>query len=153
MVPFLRTAWTEVVSPMLNRPALVQIAALCMRETKTGDEVLLVTSSNGRWILPKGWPIDGMSGSQTALQEAWEEAGVKNARAAKEPIGTYDGKKTVDNGIERDCRVYVYAIEVEKLADKFPEKDKRKRKWVPFDQAAEFVDDADMAKFLRALIG
>ena len=124
-----------------------------MRETKTGDEVLLVTSSNGRWILPKGWPIDGMSGSQTAMQEAWEEAGVKKARAAKEPVGTYDGKKTVDNGVERDCRVYVYAIIVEKLAEKFPEKDKRKRKWVPFDKAAEFVDDADMAEFLRALKG
>ena len=136
---------------MLNRPALVQIAALCMRETKTGDEVLLVTSSNGRWILPKGWPIDGMSGSQTALQEAWEEAGVKKARAAKEPVGTYEGRKTVDNGIERDCRVYVYAIMVDKLADKFPEKDQRKRKWVPFDRAAELIGDPDMANFLRTL--
>ena len=136
---------------MLNRPALVQIAALCMRETKTGDEVLLVTSSNGRWILPKGWPIDGMSGSQTAMQEAWEEAGVKKARAAKEPVGTYEGRKTVDNGIERDCRVYVYAIMVDKLADKFPEKDKRKRNWVPFDRAAELIDDPDMANFLRTL--
>ena len=136
---------------MLNRPALVQIAALCMRETKTGDEVLLVTSSNGRWILPKGWPIDGMSGSQTAMQEAWEEAGVKKARAAKEPVGTYEGRKTVDNGIERDCRVYVYAIMVDKLADKFPEKDKRKRKWVPFDRAAELIGDPDMANFLRTL--
>ena len=138
---------------MLNRPALVQIAALCLRETKTGDEVLLVTSSNGRWILPKGWPIDGMSGSQTAMQEAWEEAGVKKARAAKEPVGTYEGRKTVDNGIERDCRVYVYAIMVDKLADKFPEKDKRKRKWVPFDRAAELIDDPDMANFLRTLSG
>ena len=136
---------------MLNRPALVQIAALCMRETKTGDEVLLVTSSNGRWILPKGWPIDGMSGSQTAMQEAWEEAGVKKARAAKEPVGTYEGRKTVDNGIERDCRVYVYAIMVDKLADKFPEKDKRKRNWVPFDRAAELIDDPDLANFLRTL--
>lgn len=136
---------------MLNRPALVQIAALCMRETKTGDEVLLVTSSNGRWILPKGWPIDGMSGSQTAMQEAWEEAGVKKARAAKELVGTYEGRKTVDNGIERDCRVYVYAIMVDKLADKFPEKDKRKRKWVPFDRAAELIGDPDMANFLRTL--
>jgi 8-oxo-dGTP pyrophosphatase MutT (NUDIX family) len=48
-----------------------QFAALCWRHHGNAIEVLLVSSrETRRWVLPKGWPIDGLDGPQTAVQEA-----------------------------------------------------------------------------------
>jgi len=55
-----------------------QYGAVCWRLHRGRVEVLLVTSRDtGRWIIPKGWPIDGLSPAGTAQREAWEEAGVE----------------------------------------------------------------------------
>ena len=41
-------------------------------------EVLLVTSRGGkRWIIPKGIIEPGLSAGESALREAWEEAGAQ----------------------------------------------------------------------------
>ena len=54
-----------------------QFAALCYRLRKGKPEVLLVTSRRSkRWIIPKGWPQNGMLPAQSAAIEALEEAGV-----------------------------------------------------------------------------
>ena len=54
-----------------------QFAALCYRIKSNKVQVLLVTTRRtGRWILPKGWPIDGLTPQKSAAREAWEEAGV-----------------------------------------------------------------------------
>jgi len=57
---------------------LVQYGALPYRLTKTRSiELLLVTSREAkRWIIPKGWPIDGLKPFKSAAQEAYEEAGI-----------------------------------------------------------------------------
>lgn len=52
-------------------------------------EVLLITSrETGRWVIPKGNPIKGLSGYQTALQEAFEEAGAVG-NISETAIGDY----------------------------------------------------------------
>ena len=39
--------------------------------------MLLVTSrETGRWVLPKGWAEKGLTGSEVAAKEAFEEAGI-----------------------------------------------------------------------------
>ena len=39
-----------------------QFAALCYRIKAGNPEILLITSrGTGRWIVPKGWPEDGMT--------------------------------------------------------------------------------------------
>ena len=55
-----------------------QVAALPWRTDADGKiRILLVTSrTNGKWMLPKGWPIKGKSESEAALTEAQEEAGI-----------------------------------------------------------------------------
>ena len=73
MNTLIRKSWEGLLSPMLRRPSALQLAALCWRRGKKGIEVLLVTSSQGRWILPKGWPIDGLDDSKQ-LSEARREA-------------------------------------------------------------------------------
>jgi len=54
-----------------------QFAALPVTERDGETLVLLVTSRDtGRWVLPKGWAERGLTGSELAAKEAFEEAGV-----------------------------------------------------------------------------
>ena len=94
MYHHLRSAWQGYVLPMLQRPKRLQVAALCYRGEGDKTEVLIVSSrGTGRWIIPKGWPIRGLTSAQAALQEAWEEAGVRKGRTTGEVIGSYTYKK------------------------------------------------------------
>ncbi len=62
-----------------KRSVAKQIAALPFHWDKNGKlRVLMVTSRDrGRWVMPKGWTIDGKKPWQAAKLEALEEAGVE----------------------------------------------------------------------------
>ncbi|WP_254796865.1 NUDIX hydrolase [Sulfitobacter albidus] len=131
-----------------------QVGALCLRARKGGAQVLLITSRDtGRWIIPKGWPMDGLSDARAAQQEAWEEAGVREGRVSAAPVGSfpYDKRKSDNRVIPVD--VAVYRIEVDAMADDFPEANERTRRWVSPTQAAEMVDEPELAALLRGLEG
>lgn len=124
-----------------DRDPALQFAALCHRRGRKGREVLLVTSSRGRWILPKGWPIDGQHPRQTALQEAWEEAGVKRGKPSKSALGSFESIKRFDDGEEIPCEIKVFEIKVQSMSKVFPEVKKRKRAWVSPKKAAKMIGD------------
>ena len=129
----------------------VQFAALCTRRKAGRIEVLLITSRDtGRWILPKGWPMAGKSGGETALTEAWEEAGVVGHLAGAE-LGSYGALKELVSGKPMPSRVEVHPVRVERLAAKFPEKGQRRRKWMTAKKAAKSVAEPELAALLRAL--
>lgn len=152
MTNALKTAWEEVLRPMFLRPKRVQVAALCYRETKSGKDVLLITSRDtGRWIVPKGWPIKGMDGPESALREAWEEAGVKDAEIDPVPVGKYEYVKGFDTGGKATVSTQVYLTRVENLASEYPESDERTRKWVAPKDAANMVQEPELQAILRAL--
>ena len=152
MVDFLKKAWSEVLHPMLQRPKRLQVAALCYRTEEAGKKVLLVTSrGTGRWILPKGWPINGLDAGQAALQEAWEEAGVRKGSVEGRAIGTYTYDKALDEGWSIEIETLVYPVEVEDLRTKFPEASERKRTWVDPSEAANMVREPELQSILRDL--
>ncbi|HEX8814143.1 MAG TPA: NUDIX domain-containing protein [Terriglobales bacterium] len=66
-------------SPRLFHKALpLQVAAVCYRRRGPAVDFLLVNTHGGKkWTFPKGTPQASVSHSQTAAQEAWEEAGVR----------------------------------------------------------------------------
>lgn len=132
-----------------NRNRANQMAALCHRRTGADQQVLLVTSSHGRWILPKGWPIKGKNGAQTAAQEAWEEAGVKSTEVTHDPVGWFPSFKRKSDGTKIPCETEVYAVEVASLAKTFPEAGRRKRRWVSVAQALTLVDEPGLRDILR----
>lgn len=141
--------WSRIVQPFLQRPARVQMAALCYRTGKAGTQILLITSRDtGRWIIPKGWPIDGKSSSETALQEAWEEAGVRQGIAETDAIGSYTYEKRFDNGSSTTVETSVYPVAVKTLADSFPEAEERTRKWVSPKEASNLVAEPELKKLL-----
>lgn len=129
-----------------------QIAALCWRAGKSGAEVLLISSrETGRWIIPKGWPMDGRSAPEAAAIEAWEEAGVKGQiDTAKLGHFTYDKtlKRDTKNECSQPCIVDVFPLQVEKLANDFPEQRQRRRKWFAPDKAARRVAESELKAML-----
>lgn len=152
MMHMFRRAWADMVMPILQRPKRVQVAALCYRETDDGKRVLLITSRDtGRWIVPKGWPMDGYDGPGTALQEAWEEAGVSKADIESEPVGIYEYAKGMGEGMTVPVTARVYLTRVRDLADEYPEVDERKRAWFSPSEAANLVDEPELKKILADL--
>ncbi|MCF2904840.1 NUDIX hydrolase [Octadecabacter sp. CECT 8868] len=142
----------DYVAPMFRRPKKLQVAALCHRESKRGKEVLLVTSrGTGRWIIPKGWPINGLASAEAAAQEAWEEAGVENGRADSTSIGSYSYDKVMNSGLPVPVETLVYSVEVDNLANDFPEAGQRERKWATPEEAAELVDEPELKSILSVI--
>ncbi len=149
MKTWLNHTWEEVIKPVLQHPKRVQVAALCTRQTASGEDVLLITSRDtGRWIIPKGWPIDGLDGAETAAQEAWEEAGVRAKAVEKDPVGHFTYDKVLKDGSAEPVLTSVYHIEVNELAEDYPEVGQRKRRWVSPKVAAERVQEPELQALL-----
>ncbi len=147
----LQTIWESFLGPLLSRPKRLQMAALCHRGEGDGREYLLVTSrGTARWIIPKGWPIRGLKANETALREAWEEAGVKKGKATRDPVGTYTYQKRQDSGWEFPVETLVYSVAVNDLSDDFPEAHERTRRWVKADTAAELVNEPELKSIFRS---
>ena len=91
--------------PQHLEPRFTQLAALCWRKSGSGREVLLVSSSAGRWILPKGWPMRGRTEGEAALREAWEEGGVARGRVERRPLGEYMAIKRTPEGDMQMCTI------------------------------------------------
>lgn len=146
----LHRVWDSFLGPMLQRPKKLQVAALCRRGEGVNSEYLLVTSRDtGRWIIPKGWPIRGLKSNEAALQEAWEEAGVRNSAASLAPVGRYSYNKRQPSGLEVPVETLVYSVDVQDLAKEFPEAHERTRKWVTASDAANMVNEPELQSIFR----
>lgn len=136
--------------PMQSERA-VQLGALCWRMDREMVQVLLVTSrETGRWVIPKGWPMTDRSHGEAALQEAYEEAGVRGQLGAV--LGEYAYDKVKHRDLPKaclvPCRVEVHGVRVTGLAEDFPEARERRREWVSLSEAALRVDEPGLKALL-----
>ena len=129
-----------------------QCAAICFRRRSDREtEVLLITSRDtGRWIIPKGWPMDGKTHCEAASIEACEEAGVRG-KVEKNPFGYYSYLKKLNGGKSILCVVAVFLIEVMAMKKKFREKGQRTLVWLPFNEAAARVEEPELKGLLLKL--
>jgi 8-oxo-dGTP pyrophosphatase MutT (NUDIX family) len=134
-----------------KRPAEMQVAALCLDDA-TGNVLLITSRGTGRWIVPKGWPMPGRTLAEAAMQEAWEEAGVKG-RIVQAEIGRYHYDKEQERGFAVPIEVRVFPLYVDDLDDRFPERGERKRRWFPPHEAAQLVAEAGLKRILQGLPG
>lgn len=117
-----------------------QAAALPIRNGR----ICLVTSSNGkRWVIPKGLIEPGQTAGETALQEAWEEAGLVGT-LRQEPIGSFIYEKWC--GV---CHVTVFAMDVTEMRQVWPERNIRQRIWTTPAGAVERLDDAGLIDIIN----
>ena len=108
---------------------------------------MLVTSrSTGRWIIPKGWPIDGLAPHLSAAREAYEEAGVRG-KAGAEPIGVFRHRKTLTG---RVLYITVYPLAVTEQLDRWPERFQRQRRWFTPPEAAHAVTDRPLRRIVQS---
>ncbi|MEM9636975.1 MAG: NUDIX hydrolase [Pseudomonadota bacterium] len=132
-----------------KRDVRTQFAALCYRLRKGKLQVLMITSRGSkRWIVPKGWPMDGRTPAASAVQEAWEEAGVRGQSDGR-CLGIFSYSKEAEDLGALPCLAMVYAVQVETLADDYPEAGQRERKWMSRKKAARLVDEPELARILR----
>ena len=133
------------IPPAGTGVAATQVAALCWRMHKGEVEVLLITSrETGRWVIPKGWPVAGLTQAVAAAREAWEEAGVQGV-VAETPMGEYLYDKMLRPKSAQRCAVAVFGLKVKAVKDRFPEAKQRRRAWFSALAAAELVAEPDLA--------
>ncbi len=127
------------------RETPLQAAAIPFRFTDAGAlEVLLVTTSTGRWTAPKGLIENGHTPAQTACIEALEEAGVIGAVVGR-VLGSYESTKEGATFL-----VQVFAMRVERVLEKWQEDGHRERRWLSPADAAELVASEDLGRLILA---
>ena len=120
-----------------------QAAALPLRRGR----VCLITSRNGkRWVIPKGWIDPGQTAGETALQEAWEEAGLTGA-LEREPIGSYLYEKD-----DQAYHVTVFVMKVTNVAQDWPERSFRERSWVSPVGFFDRIEEEGLADIVRLTV-
>ena len=133
-----------------RREVLTQFGALCYRRKGRDTQVLLITSrETRRWVVPKGWPMPGLTPVEAAEREAWEEAGVRG-RISTRCLGIYSYTKVLDTGHGLPCVVALFPLKVLVLEKTFPERRERQRKWFSPEAAAARVEEPELAGLLRA---
>lgn len=112
-----------------------QVAAVCYRLRKGGVEFLLVQTSGGRWIFPKGGVEPGMTHAQSAALEAFEEAGV-HGRMERMPFARFNRRKpetSAQKPLRSDDAVTAHLCEVARLET--PQESRRNPNWFSIEKA------------------
>lgn len=132
-----------------KRDVRTQFGALPWRVSDGKLEILLITSRDtGRWIIPKGWPMDGETPADAAATEAHEEAGVEG-KLSHSVIGFYSYLKQMDQSDDLPIIVAVFPIQVKTLLGDWPERKERKRRWFRAKKAAALVDESELSQIIR----
>lgn len=100
--------------------------------------VLMIQSAGpGGWVLPKGgWELDEQTAQQAACREAWEEAGV--ICTVQKDLGLIPDMRpsTLLTAQAPKASYQFFEVTVDREESEWPEKHKRKRQWVTYNQAA-----------------
>lgn len=126
-----------------HEKTIQQAAVLAMRY----GQICLITSSSGkRWLLPKGHLEHGLRLCETARQEAWEEAGLIG-RINPRPVGAYEYQK-----LGRLYRVVIFWMEVTQVQNKWPEQNRRRRRWLSPEKALPHISHPPLRQIVGAAI-
>ena len=121
----------------------IQSGIIPFRRKDDHIEVLLITNKKkDKWSIPKGLVEEGLSASESAQKEAFEEAGIYG-KIYKPSLGKYSIRKW-----DGKCRIKVFAMEVTQILDKWPEEILRRRQWYSVEEASALVRN----KKLKAMI-
>ncbi len=131
---------------------VLQSAALPItwKVAKTPRVLMITSRETGRWVMPKGWLMDGRKPWHAAEIEALEEAGAVGAMGS-DPIGEYSYDKKLDDGAKILVRVRLYPLVVEHLKKRWKEREERQRRWFSFKSAARRVGEPELREILLSL--
>jgi len=123
-----------------------QSAVIPYRINNGKVEILLITSiRKKRWIVPKGFIEFNLSAFESAKKEAYEEAGVLGTNETIE-LGTFNINK-----YGGELSIKVFSMEVVEEYEDYPEKNLRKRKWFPVEEAEKKVNFPEIGELINKL--
>ncbi|MDG2380378.1 MAG: NUDIX hydrolase [Pirellulaceae bacterium] len=129
----------------IEKKQIQQVCAIPFRQPAAEAEFCLITSvKKQRWIFPKGIIDPGETFSDSALKEAYEEAGLRGQILDHE-LGRFDDYKW-----DTPLSVRVVLMEVVSCATDWPEAEQRRRKWVTLNQGRALLHKRTLKKFLAA---
>jgi phosphohistidine phosphatase len=125
-----------------------QAAAIAFRRTGDTAQLCLIRrkDTQKRWGIPKGVIDPGDTPAETAVNEAWEEAGLV-ARSIGDTIGTYKYDKW-----GRTLTVAVFLLEVLDEEDTWDEADVRERRWTSIEDALDLLSQHPVRPLLDRAI-
>ncbi len=127
----------------------IQYAALPYRFEGRQMRILLITSrETRRWIIPKGWPMNGLKPQDAAAVEAAEEAGLIGTIEGT-PIGSYRYMKRLKGDEAVAVQVIVFPFLVEAQFDSWKEQDQRSLQWFGYRAAASRVAEPSLRRLIR----
>ena len=127
---------------------LRQFGALPYRVRNEDLEILLITTKKKRrWSVPKGWPIKRSTPQQTAMVEAYEEAGVRGD-VGEMQVGRFRKRREVKKQSVL-CEVQVFPLEVTRQQADWPERKRRSRIWVAPRKAAKLVKKSGLRRAIK----
>lgn len=143
------SSWMERIAARAEISPVRQAGAIPYTIVEGRAVFLLITSRrSGRWIFPKGAPIESHAPWQVAAHEAYEEAGIEG-EVETAPIGTYRTlKRTIPPAF---VDVDMYPLRLVRQLDEWPEKGRRHRHWVILPEARRLLSDPKLAA-LAALL-
>lgn len=110
---------------------------------------LMITSRrSANWVFPKGSPIKGLSPTETAAQEAFEEAGVKGI-LGEDAVGYYLHPNNKDE--HRLDRIKLFPMRVTEQFDDWPEEQERFRHWALLPQVRSLMASRKAARLAGEL--
>ena len=132
-----------------DRPAYyyTQSSVIPFRVVDGRLEIVLVSSSSQKhFVIPKGIADPGLSLTESAANEAFEEAGVEG-EVLSPSLGSYDYAKW-----GATCSVEVFPMRVTReLPEAEWEEKHRGRRWVSVDEALKLIKQAALKPMIRML--
>lgn len=127
----------------------IQYAALPYRVEGGHLRVLLITSRDThRWVIPKGWPMNGLKPQDAAAAEAAEEAGLIGEIEPR-PLGSFRYLKRLKKDDAIAVQVIVFAFRVEAQVESWKEQDQRALQWFGYRTAASRVSEPSLKRLIR----
>ncbi|MDX1708702.1 MAG: NUDIX hydrolase [Desulfobacterales bacterium] len=121
----------QAIDPSVRYP---QSGVIPFRMVDGDIQILLITTNSRKhWTIPKGLIEDGMSAAESAVHEAYEEAGIRG-ELHEISVGRYQYHKWGGT-----CDVAVFLMAVTRLLDHWPEAYFRERVWCSIDDARQMV--------------
>jgi 8-oxo-dGTP pyrophosphatase MutT (NUDIX family) len=122
-----------------------QAGVVPFRRKKDGSLRICLTHkpANGAWGIPKGYVDPGRTPIESALNEAWEEAGL-HGRVVGDPVGVYEYTKW---GVT--LSVEIYLMKVTGQDDTWQEDHIRERHWLEPEKARRRIRGRPFAAPVR----
>ena len=113
-------------------------------------QILLITTRNTRrWIVPKGWPLEGHTPANAPRRKPWKKRACwAKWRPSRWAGFSYDKLRKI-RARSVPCRVQVYPMEVLRQRRTWAEKAARQTRWCSAEEALSHVGELGLRQLIR----